>query len=471
MQSQRSSRPGAVEERAGERTAFGWRFVAPLCIGAALNPINSTMVATALATIGERLHAGADQTVWLISVLYLTSAISQPVAGRIADRIGPRKVFVTGSVIVAVAGVAGIFVHTLWGLVALRALIGSGTGAVYPAAMAMVRRRADSLGLPPPNRVLGWLSTASLTTLTIGPLLAGLLVQTVGWQWIFIVNLPLALLCLVLVLRFAPPDDPRAPGERADLDAGGIALFGVTIVALLFFLMQLRSPRWWILGVAVVVIIALVYYERRREHPFVDVRMLAGNRALLITYGRIVASFVVLYGAMFGLSQWFEEARGLSPIQVGLLMLLIFGVGAFLSTIGSRFTAVRTPLVIGAAGMIAGSLLMVGVDSRSAVWLFALMCLAHAPSAGLSMLANQMAIYVQAPADQIGMASGLSRTAQYLGAIIGSGIIALAFGARPTDAGLHLVGWILTGVGVVVAVAVALDRSLDRRRSPLSGPA
>lgn len=457
----------AARDRAAEREAFGWRFIAPLCIGAALNPINSTMVATAVATIGDRLGVGADQTVWLISVLYLSSSISQPVSGRIADRIGPRKVFVTGSVLVAIAGIAGIWVHDLWGLVALRALIGAGTGAVYPAAMAMVRRRADSLGLPPPNRVLGWLSTASLTTLTIGPLLAGLLVQTLGWEWIFIVNLPLALLGLVMVMAFAPRDEPRAGGERADLDPGGMALFAVAIVALLFFLMRLRTPQWWLLALSAAFVVALIGYERRRASPFVDVRMMAANRPLLITYARIVLSFVVLYAAMFALSQWFEQARGLDPIQVGLLMLLIFGVGAFLSTFGSRFSAIRPPLLIGAAGMIAGSLIMAYVRAGSPIWVFALMCLAFSPSAGLSMLANQMAIYVQSPADQIGMASGLSRTAQYLGAIIGSGVIALAFGAHPSDGGLHLIAWVLFAAGLLVIALTVLDRSL--RRSARAG--
>lgn len=445
-----------------QRRAFGWRFVAPLCIGAALNPINSTMVATAVVSIGRELEVGADQTVWLISVLYLTSAISQPISGQIADRIGPRKVFVAGSLLVALGGFGGIFVRDLGGLVALRAVLGAGTGAVYPAAMAMVRRRADSLGLPPPNRVLGLLSTASLTTLTIGPLLAGLFVQSIGWPWIFIVNLPLALLGLLMVLRFAPRDQARAAGEKAALDVGGMVLFAGAIVALLFFLMELRHPRWWLAAVALVVVVVLVRYERRRAQPFIDVRMLAANSPLMFTYARVTFGFVVLYAAMFALAQWFEESRGLTPSQAGSLMLLIFGVGAVLSLFGARYRAIRVPLLIGAVGMLAGAGLMVVVTNSSPIWVYGLLCLAFAPSAGLAGIANQMAIYVQAPAAQIGMASGLSRSAQYVGAIIGSGIIALAFGSHPSDAGLHLIGWILVGTGVLVVAATVLDRSLDR---------
>lgn len=453
----------AGRERTAEQRAFGWRFVAPLCLGAALNPINSTMVATAVVSIGRDLEAGADQTVWLISVLYLTSAISQPVSGQIADRIGARKVFVAGSLLVALGGFGGIFVRDLAGLVVLRGLLGAGTGAVYPAAMAMVRKRADSLGLPPPNRVLGLLSTASLTTLTIGPLLAGLFVQSIGWPWIFIVNLPIALLSIVMVLRFAPRDEPRN-GARTPLDVGGIVLFGGAIVALLFFLMELSAPRWWLLGLALVAVALLVLYERRRARPFIDVRMLAANSPLLYTYARVTLGFVVLYAAMFALSQWFEESRGMSPAQAGTLMLLIFGVGAVLSLFGARYTAIRGPLLVGAAGMLVGALLMILVTGDSPIWMYALLCISFAPSAGLAGIANQLALYVQAPAAQIGMASGLSRSAQYVGAIIGSGVIALAFGAQPSDAGLHLIGWILVGTSLLVVATTVLDRSLDRRR-------
>lgn len=456
-----TSKPSAAE-LAAQREAFGWRFVAPLCLGAALNPINSTMVATAVVSIGRELEVGADQAVWLISVLYLTSAISQPIAGQIADRIGPRKVFVAGSLLVALGGFGGIFVRDLWGLVALRGVLGAGTGAVYPAAMAMVRQRADALGLPPPNRVLGLLSTASLTTLTIGPLLAGLFVQSIGWPWIFIVNLPIALLAVVMVLRFTPQDAPRASGRLAALDAGGMVLFAGAIVGLLFFLMELRSPKWWLLALSLAMTVALVQYERRRANPFIDVRMLAANPPLMFTYARVTFGFVVLYAAMFALSQWFEESRGLTPSEAGLLMLLIFGVGALLSLVGARYSAIRVPLLIGAGGMLAGSALMTVVTGSSPIWLYALLCVSFAPCAGLAGIANQMAIYVQAPPAQIGMASGLSRSAQYVGAIIGSGMLALAFGPHPSDAGLQLIGWILIGTSLLVVAATVLDRSLDR---------
>ncbi|MFV0532973.1 MAG: MFS transporter [Cumulibacter sp.] len=453
----------AVPDADAQRRAFGWRFVAPLCLGSALNPINSTMVATAVVSIGRDLEVGADRTVWLISVLYLTSAISQPVAGHLADRIGPRKVFVAGSVLVALGGFGGIFVRDLWGLVALRAVLGAGTGAVYPAAMAMVRQRADSLGLPPPNRVLGLLSTASLTTLTIGPLLAGLFVESIGWPWIFIINLPIAVLSVFMVMRFAPRDVARTPGERRRLDSGGIALFSGAIVALLVFLMNLSSPPWWLLVLAAGLVAGLIGYERRHSAPFIDVRMLSSNAPLLLTYVRVVCGFVVLYGAMFSLSQWFEESRGLSASESGLLLLLIFGVGAMLSLIGARYTVIRPPLLIGAIGMFVGAAMMVLVTRSSPIWLYGLLCLAFAPSAGLAGIANQLAIYIQAPPAQICMASGLSRSAQYIGAIIGSGVIALAFGSRATDAGLHLIGWILAGAAVLVIAATLLDRSLDQR--------
>ena len=107
------------------------------------------MIATALATIGRDLKVGADTTVWLVSVMYVFSAIGQPIAGRLADRYGPRRVLFAGGVLVLVTGLGGIFATTMGQLVALRAVVGLGTGAIYPAAMAIIRERARRLDYRP----------------------------------------------------------------------------------------------------------------------------------------------------------------------------------------------------------------------------------------------------------------------------------------------------------------------------------
>src|ERR1700745_3772384 len=161
---------------------FGPRFVTPLFIGSALNPINSSMVAMPLVSIADAMRAADGQPAILISSLYLTSAIAQPVAGRLSEEFGPRRVFLVGIVIVLVAGIIGGLARDMPTLVVARVLIGLGTSAGYPSAMLLVRPRAAPVGLrQPPGSVLGGLTTTSAATLAIDPTIGGVLLVWFGW--------------------------------------------------------------------------------------------------------------------------------------------------------------------------------------------------------------------------------------------------------------------------------------------------
>jgi len=449
---------------------FGWRFLLPLCVGVALNPINSTMIATALATIGNALDVGTDDTIWLVSVMYAFSSLGQPIAGRLADRYGPRRILLAGSVMVLLTGVGGIFAVNMGQLIALRALVGVGTGSIYPAAMAIVREHARRLELPTPTRVLALLGTASLTTLTIGPPLAGALVEYVSWRAIFVVNLPLALVSIVMILVWVEKDAPRevSGGLRA-LDFPGMSLFAASLGCLLMFLMTLSTPRWWLLGLSLVFFAAMVLLERRTETPFIDVRVIGGNVPLMLTLLRFVLVFTVVYGVMFGLTQWLEDARGLSPSGVGVVLLIQSGAGAMIALYAGRITSIGGPVVIGVVAMVAGSVMIFLVTSASPLWVFGVIAIVFAIPSGPTLVANQMAVYEQTPPEHIGSVSGLSRTCQFLGALLSSGLIALFFGAHPDDAGLHNLAIVMFGCSVALIVITVADRSVwGRARSTRS---
>src|ERR1700722_5672058 len=180
---------------------FGPRFVTPLFIGSALNPINSSMIAIALVSIAGAMHVADGRTAILISSLYLTSAIAQPVAGRLSEEFGPRRVFLVGIVIVLVAGIIGGLARDMPTLVVARVLIGLGTSAGYPSAMLLVRRRAARAGLDAtPPSVLGGLAIAGAATIAIGPAVGGLLVGWFNWRAAFLVNIPVACLAFAMAL-------------------------------------------------------------------------------------------------------------------------------------------------------------------------------------------------------------------------------------------------------------------------------
>ncbi|WP_328536922.1 MFS transporter [Streptomyces sp. NBC_00344] len=449
----------------GAATGFGARLTAPLLLGSLLNPLNTTMISTALVAIGHDFGIGAARTVWLVSVLYLASAVAQPVLGRLADSIGPRRVFIAGLVIVAASGLVGVLAPSFGWLIASRLLLGVGTSAAYPAAMAVLRAESHRLGTPTPRTVLGRLSFAALGSAAVGPTLGGLLVATWGWRGIFAVNVPLALIAFGCAMRWIPKDDSGSGAERepAGLDPLGIVLFSGALTALVFFLLGLAHPMWWLLVPVAALCAVLTWWQLRCPRPFIDLRMLGRNHALARTYLRHGLSYLVIYCVMYGFTQWLEEGRGFSSLHTGLLMLPMSVTALVCSLLGARTKGIRAPLSVAAVLLTAGSALLLYASGATPLAVLLLAGACFGIPQGLIGTSNQAAVYQHAPADAVGSAAGLQRTAQYLGAITASSLIGLAYGQRADDGGLHLMAAVSVVLGLVLIALTVSDRALRAR--------
>ncbi|MFI9723021.1 MFS transporter [Streptomyces sp. NPDC052396] len=458
---------GGASPPTGPGDGFGARFVAPVVIGSMLNPVNSTMISTALVPIGRSFQAGASATVWLIAGLYMASSVAQPAMGRVADRLGARRVYLAGLVMVGLAGAAGLLARSLGELIAVRVLIGIGTSAAHPAAMAMIRAQSVRLGGETPGRVLGALTIAGLSSAALGPVLGGLLVGLAGWRAVFGVNLPLAATGLALTLLWLPKDEPRRaePGRGGTwtaLDPLGLLLFTGALLPVMFFLMRLRQHPWPLAALGAVLTVALILWERRARQPFIDVRMLAANGPLVRTYLRCGATYLVIYCILYGYTQWLEEARAYSALATGMLMLPMCAMAALCSGMVARRRGVRRPLLAGTAAMVAASAALAFTGPGTPVWLLVAIGLVFGLPNGLNSVGNQAAMYAQTPAEQTGTAAGLFRTAQYLGAIASSSLIGLLYGQRASTGGLHTIAIALSALATVLLLATLADRGLAR---------
>jgi MFS family permease len=444
---------------------FGPKFVTPVLMGPLLNPINTTMISVGLVPIATSLHVASSTVIWLVAALYLASAIAQPTMGTLADAFGPRRVYLTGLMLVVVAGAIPLFWHTFLGVLASRILLGIGTSAAYPSAMTLIREQSARLGRVTPTSVLSGLSISSLTSAAIGPPLGGLLIALFGWESIFAVNIPLAGAALVMAWLWLPADAPRprgagSPSVLRSLDPVGFGLFAVTVASLLFFLLDLDRRLWLLAVLAVVGTIALIAWERRHPRPFLDVRMLAANGPLSRTYLRLFLVYTATYLATYSLSQWMQDAVGIASGTAGLLQLPATVLAGLASVVVSRTTRVRVPLLLAAIVPIGGGIAVVLLQSSWPIWAFAAVAAIFGAPQGLASVSNQQALYRQAPVDRTGTASGLSRTSVYLGAILASSLIGVFFGDRPTDAGVHSVGWAMIIVSVLAAILTVFDRTL-----------
>jgi MFS family permease len=450
------------------KNPFNFRFITPLALGSTLNPINSTMMSTALVPMAADLHASVAETGWLIAGLYLASAVAQPTMGRLADLFGPRRVYLLSLSFIALAGLLGSFISSMAGLVLLRIVLGIGTSGAYPSAMRIFRMRADKLGCEPPRTALSVLSMSGIATLAIGPFLGGLLTGSFGWHSIFTVNAPLAMGTMVLVLLWVPKDErPMAnlPVLLEELDLAGIGWFTAFLLSLMIFVMNIHHPSWIALPIAAVACAGLIVHSLRRKQPFIDVRMLARNRPLLFTYLRAGAVLMMVYCILYGFAQWLESAAGFSEKRAGLITIPMSIIAAISAVVGTRSKSIRTPFLISIGSGLVGCVALLLLNSSTPAWLIASAVIFFAAPQGMFSTATQAAVYTQAPAEEIGTAAGLQRTAQYLGAIAATSLLGLVYGQHATDQGLHRLALTMGVLSGVLFVATVFDPTISRSSS------
>ena len=436
-------------------------FVLAIALGTVLQPLNSSMIAVALVSIRTDFDAGAAAS-WLVSGLYITTAVAAPAMGRLADLVGARRVFLAGMVLIALASAATPFAPGLGWLIVIRVLLGIGTAAQYPAGVALIRAESDRTGAPATS-ALGLLAITGQVTVALGPSLGGLLVGAFGWQAVFLANVPVVVVATVLALRALPAGRAlRDAHLLRRLDLPGMAAFAVAMTALMALLLSITTGvGWWLLPVFLVAVLALVGWELRASSPFLDLRTLAGNTALTTTYLRVALTYTAFYLIFYGLPQWLEQGRGLSVSVTGLVMLPLASFGAITVLVAARLERRRGPrplLIIGSAALLIGGVLLAAIlHANTAIWLLvAVGALLGLPN-GFNNLGNQTEMFRAADPEAVGAASGLYRTSQYIGANLAAAVLEVAFAGPPSDAGMHRVGLVVAAIAAVLLVAAMLS--------------
>jgi MFS family permease len=445
--------------------AFDRRLIVPMIVGAIFNPINSSIIAVSLVPIGHAFGQPVSRTAWLVSALYLATAIGQPVVGRLVDTFGPRPLYLGGSALMTLGGLLGTLAPSFGVLIAARVLLGFGTCSGYPAAMYLIRSEARRTGQESPAGVLTTLSISTSTIAVIGPSLGGLLIAIGGWRSTIAINIPLGLLGIALGLTLLPrhakaADDEPRPQDGFDLP--GVALFAAALTTLLLFLMNIDVDHTYLLVAALVLGGAFALRELRVTHtdPFIDLRVLSGNTPLIATYARTILTMIISYAFLYGFTQWLEDGRGLSASAAGLILLPMFGTGIVVAAVTGRRQAVRGKLVAGGLGQLIAIILLLALNAHSPLWLPVLIAIVLGVPQGLNSLANQNALYFQAEPERIAASAGLLRTFGYLGAIAASAATGAFFGATADTQGLHHLALFLIGVAVPFLLLTFGDRSL-----------
>ncbi len=288
-------------------------------LGAVMSILDTTIVNVALATLGKDLHSTLTNIQWVITGYMLSLAAVIPVTGWASRRFGAKRVFLISLVLFTLGSLLCGLATSDTELIFFRVLQGMGGGMIMPLAQIIM---ADAAGPKRMGRVMGLVAVPMMLAPTLGPLLGGTIIQVLDWHWIFYVNLVVGAIAIPLAVRVLPAKS----GERTDrLDVLGLTLMSTGLVAITYGLAEagtygsFGSPHVVIpVAIGVVLVAAFVFHALRIEHPLLDLRL---YRRWHFSAASIVmfALGAAVFGAMILMPLYWQELRGYSVLETGLL--------------------------------------------------------------------------------------------------------------------------------------------------------
>ncbi|MGV0067202.1 MFS transporter [Mycobacterium colombiense] len=323
-----TGRGGPVPARAAHRWDFftqsspqshnPWNPLWAMMIGFFMIMVDSTIVAIANPTIMASLRIGYDTVVWVTSAYLLGYAVVLLVAGRLGDRFGPKNLYLFGLVVFTASSVWCGLAGSAAMLIAARVVQGVGAGLLTPQTLSTITRifPSERRGVA----VSLWGATAGVASL-VGPLAGGVLVDGLGWQWIFFVNVPIGVIGLVLAYWLVPV----LPTQLHRFDLIGVALSGIGIFLIVFGLQQGQAAHWqpwiWALIVAGVgFMTAFAFWQALNAHePLIPLIIFGDRDFSLCNVGVAIISFTAT-AMMLPLTFYAQAVCGLSPTRSALLI-------------------------------------------------------------------------------------------------------------------------------------------------------
>jgi EmrB/QacA subfamily drug resistance transporter len=415
--------------------------------------LDITAVNVALPSIATDLDAGIAGLQWTVSAYTVVMASLLLLAGSTADRLGRKRTFVTGLVVFSLASLLCSLAPTVELLVAARVLQAVGASMLNPVAMSIVtntftepRERAQAVGV--------WGAMFGIA-LALGPLVGGALVSSLGWRWIFLINLPLGLAAILLTLRFVP--ESRAPRPRR-VDPVGQLLVIVLLASLTYGIIE--APAWPALVLSAAALVALLAYEPRRADPLVELRFFR-SRPFSASIAIAVAAFAAFGGFLFLNTLYLQDVRGLSPVQAGLATAPMALMTVVVSPLSGRIVGrrgPRIPLVLAGVSMLVASGLLTGLGPDTALATLLVAYVVFGIGIGFVNAPVTNAAVSGMPRAQAGVAAALATTSRQFGQALGVAVVGAIVASRP----VATAWWTLAALGAVIVV-LGLVATTDRR--------
>ncbi|MBT2478251.1 MFS transporter [Streptomyces sp. ISL-94] len=433
------------------------------CISLLIVSLDNTVLNVALPSMRRDLDASVSGMQWTIDAYTLVLASLLMLMGSTADRIGRRRVFVAGLVLFSAGSLLCSLAPSLDWLIVFRMVQAVGGAMLNPVAMSIITNtftdpaeRARAIGV--------WGAVGGIS-MAAGPLIGGVLVDSVGWRSIFWVNLPVGLVALALTLRHIPESRAARP-RRAD--PVGQLLVMALLGSLTYGIIEAPAAGWHsplIMGcalVAVASLVGLLVYEPRREEPLIDLRFF---RSVPFSGATVIAitAFAGMAGFLFLNTLYLQDVRGLDALHAGLYMLPMAALTMLFAPLSGRLVGSRgprLPLLIAGVAMGASGLLFAAFEAETSTPLLFTAYVLFGLGFGMVNAPITNTAVSGMPRSQAGVAAAIASTSRQTGGTLGVAIVGSVLAAGLAD-GSDFAGatgpawWIITACGLLVLVVGA----------------
>lgn len=412
-----------------------WPALWALVIGFFMILVDTTIVSVANPAIKAALDPDSgnlDNVVWVTSAYLLAYAVPLLITGRLGDRFGPRRIYLVGLAVFTLASLGCGLSGSLEMLIVMRAVQGLGAAMMTPQTMAVITRT-----FPPQRRgaAMGLWGATSGVAMLVGPLAGGFLVDGLGWEWIFFVNIPVGVIGFVLAWMLVP----ELETHPHRFDVVGVILSAVALFLIVFGLQEGEHYDWapwvWVLiGGGVVVLGGFVWQQfRTRSEPLVPMSLFRERNFSVSGIGIVTVGFMAS-GMALPLMFFLQLARGLTPTDSALLLVPMAVAAGVLSPLAGRVLDRVDPRLILLPGLLLAAVALVWysllMNLETEIWMFLL------PSfllgAGQAGIWGPLATTATRALDprQAGAASGVYNTMRTVGSVLGSASIAALMQGR-----------------------------------------
>jgi EmrB/QacA subfamily drug resistance transporter len=427
--------------------------------------LDALVVTTALPALRTSLHSGLSGLEWTVNAYNLAFACLLLTGAALGDRFGRRRIMCTGLAVFAAASATAAMSPTIGVLIGARAMQGAGAALIMPLTLTLVsgafpaHKRGWAIGI--------WAAAGGLSG-AIGPFAGGVIVQSIGWHWIFWMNVPVGLALIPLTAGKVR----ESFGGKPRLDPAGLILASTGLLGILWALIRAGSVGWGsgevigALTAGTTITAGFLLWEHHARHPMLPLGMFRQPR-FAAANGISFCLFAGLFGALFLMSQFFQTAQHLSPAQAGARLLAWSAPGLFIMPASGRLAGrfgnralMLTGLLLQAAGLAAVAVL---AARQAGFGQLAIALVAAGSGTSLVFPAIATEVVSSAPADRIGIASGANSALRELGGVFGVAILATVFtrpgvytSAATFTAGFSAALWAgaaLSAAGILLALA------------------